>query len=400
MLGLESSFHPVETRMVLLIVFWALFCALSFGVLVFNFVSMRKQAQRPWQIRIEKDFKPKVSILVPTYNESNVIRLKLQNLTKLKYPKNLMQIIVVDSNSNDPTLDIVKDFVENHNEIKIQVLTESERKGKSAALNFALKQCGGDVIIVSDADCFWPPDILDKALPYLADPKVGAISGPKILLNPTQSWVTRTEDAYLNSVNLLRLGESKIGSTLLFEGGFSAYKREVLGAFDPYNTGSDDCGTVIKLVENNSRTIFVPEAMFFTAFPLSLGGKMSIKMRRANQLVRVFSKYAILLLKNRLRNSKRIVFQNMLLYLFSPLMFVLLLITTLLLTVNYPFLLVISLILLVPKVRFHLFETAQGFFALFLAMFSIVFGKKMTVWNTPEDRNLFSEEILRQHMLI
>ncbi len=383
-----------------LIVLWTVFFALSFGAVLFNFASMRRVAHKPWPTKIEKSYRPKVTILVPTYNESSVIRLKLENLTKLKYPKNLMQIIVVDSNSIDQTLGIVNDFVKNHREIKIDVLIEKERSGKSGALNLALKQCSGDVIIVSDADCFWPSDILEKALPYLADSEVVAISGPKILLNPKQSWVTKTEDSYLNSVNLVKLGESKIGSTLLFEGGFSAYKKGVVKAFDPYNTGSDDCGTVIKILEDNFRAVFVPEAMFFTTFPASLRGKVSMKMRRANQLVRVFGKYAALLFRNRLRRSKRIVLQNIFVSLFSPVMFVLLIMTTVLLALSFPYFVAVFLVVLVPKARFYLFEVTQGFLVLFLSLFSVALGKKMTIWNTTEDRRLVSEDLLRQHMLI
>lgn len=386
--------------MFLLIILWLILFSLSFGVLGFIFISMKNATIKPWRIKIDESYKPKVSIVVPTYNESSIIRFKLENLSKVKYPKDLMQTIVVDSNSNDQTLSIVNNFVKHHPEIKIQVLIESERKGKSAALNFALKRCEGDVVIVSDADCFWPSDILNKALPFLADPNVGAISGPKVLLNPEQSWVTKTEDAYLNSANLIKLGESKIGSTLLFEGGFSAYKKEVIEAFDPYNTGSDDSGTIIKIVEKNARAIFVPEARFFSAFPATWKGKMSIKTRRANQLVRVFSKYAVLLIGNRLKNSKRVVSQNVLVYLFSPVMFILLLIIAIPFLLIFPYFVAIFVVFLIPKLRTYLFETIQSYFVLFLTIFSIAFGKKIVAWDKPEDRSLVTEDMLRQRMLI
>lgn len=386
--------------MFLLIILWLILFSLSFGVLGFIFISMKNATIKPWRIKIDESYKPKVSIVVPTYNESSIIRFKLENLSKVKYPKDLMQTIVVDSNSNDQTLSIVNNFVKHHPEIKIQVLIESERKGKSAALNFALKRCEGDVVIVSDADCFWPSDILNKALPFLADPNVGAISGPKVLLNPEQSWVTKTEDAYLNSANLIKLGESKIGSTLLFEGGFSAYKKEVIEAFDPYNTGSDDSGTIIKIVEKNARAIFVPEARFFSAFPATWKGKMSIKTRRANQLVRVFSKYAVLLIGNRLKNSKRVVSQNVLVYLFSPVMFILLLITAIPFLLIFPYFAAVFVVFLIPKLRTYLFETIQSYFVLFLTIFSIAFGKKIVAWDKPEDRSLVTEDMLRQRMLI
>lgn len=381
-------------------ILWFIFCFLSFGFLGLNFVLMKKAAKKPWRLRINDNYMPKVSILVPTHNESSVISLKLENLNKIEYPKDLTQIIVVDSKSDDYTTDIVTDFAIHHPETEIKVLVENERKGKSAALNLALKHCKGDVVIVSDADCFWPPEILSKALPFLADPNVGAISGPKILLNPKQSWVTETEDAYLSLMNLMRLGESKVGSTLFFEGGFSAYKREVLDSFDPYNTGSDDCGTIITLAEKKSRALLVPAARFYTAFPTSWKEKVSMKIRRVNQLVRVLSKYVSLLLRRRITGQKRIIVQNVLSYVFSPIIFIALIATTLLLLLSYPYFALIFIILLIPKVRSYFFEVVQNYLVLFFSILSVAVDKKFVVWNKPTNRVLVKEDMLRQHGLI
>jgi biofilm PGA synthesis N-glycosyltransferase PgaC len=386
--------------MIEMVILWFIFCFLSFGVLGLNFILMRRAAVKPWRLRIDKNYMPKVSILVPTFNESDLIRFKLENLSKTEYPRNLTQIIVVDSNSDDNTVDIVNDFVKQHPENRIDVLVESERMGKSAALNLALKHCEGDVVIVSDADCFWPSDVLTNALPFLADPDVGAISGPKILLNPKQSWVTKTEDAYLDSMNLMKLGESKVASTLFFEGGFSAYKREVLESFDPYNTGSDDCGTILNLAEKKFRAIFVPEARFYSAFPITWREKVGMKIRRANQLVRVLWKYACLLLKRRIRGPKRVIVQGIFNYVLSPVIFILLMVTTILLLLSFPYFALIFLVFLIPRVRSYLFEVIQNYLVLFLSIFSLAFNKKFMVWAKPKDRALLEEDVLRQYGLI
>lgn len=386
--------------MISLIVLWLTLCALSFGGLGLIFVSMRNAAQRPWWMKIDKSYRPEVSMIIPTYNESSIIRFKLENLSRIRYPRDLVQIIVVDSKSEDQTIDAVNDFVKLHPETDIQVLVENERKGKSAALNLALKHCEGNIVIVSDADCFWPADILLKALPFLADPRVGAISGPKVLLNPEQSWVTKTEEAYLNSINLMRLGESKIDSTLLFEGGFSAFKKEAIESFDPYNTGSDDCGTIIKIAENNYRTLFVPEAKFFAVFPTSWREKMNMKIRRTNQLVRVFSKYAALLLGKRIKSPKRVIAQGIFLFLVGPLIFIPLLMTTILLLLSFPHFASIFLIFLIPRVGSYLFEVVQNYFVLLLSILSLALNKKFVIWDKPGDRALLTEDMLRQYRLI
>jgi cellulose synthase/poly-beta-1,6-N-acetylglucosamine synthase-like glycosyltransferase len=383
-----------------LTILWLLLCFLSFGMLGFRFFYMKQAASKVWKIKIDKNYKPSVSIVVPTYNESEVIRLKLENLSKVEYPRNLKQIVIIDSQSDDQTIDIVNEFVKLHRELDITVLVESKRKGKSAALNFALEHCTGDVIIVSDADSFLPSDILSKALPFLADPEVGAISGPKILLNPEQSLVTKMESSYLNSLNLIRLGESKICSTLFFEGGFSAYKKNVLDSFDPYNTGSDDNGTVIRILQKNFRTIFVPAAEFYTVFPTTWREKMAVKMRRANQLLRVFGKYTSLLLKGNFVSSKNVILWNLLVYFLSPTIFVLLLATTVLMLLNFPYFALAFLILLIPKVRLYVLEAVLSYFILILTAFAIAFKKRFVVWSKPKDRALIAEDVLLRHELI
>jgi len=388
--------------MILIVILWLTLFFLSFGVLGLKYVTMKNAAKKPWRLKIDTTYMPKVSIIVPTLNESQIIGFKLKNLSMLQYPKELIEIIIVDSKSNDGTVDVVNDFIRKHPNMSehIKVVLEREKKGKSAALNIALKRSTGDVVIISDADCFWPPNILSKSLCYLADSSVGAISGSKILLNPKQSWVTKSEEAYLSSINKIKLGESKIYSTLFFEGGFSAYKREAIEKFDPYSTGSDDCGTIIKMMEQELRAITVPEAKFYTTFPKTWRGKIGIKLRRANQLIRVFSTYFILLLKNQIKTAKGIVVQNTFLYLFCPVIFVLLLLLTLRLLLSFPLFSLILLVLFIPKLGLYLFETIQNYLILFISIFSTIFIGKFFVWKKPEDRFLLTREMLEQYNLI
>jgi len=379
---------------------WLLFGFLSLGPAAFIFCYMKRKSKGSWPTKVDSNYKPRVSILVPTYNESGIILFKLMNLSRLKYPKDLIEVIVVDSNSSDDTIEVVREFSGRESQLNMKILLEKDRRGKSHALNYALGHCNGDVIIVSDADCFWPSDILEKAMPFLADPSVGAISGPKILLNSNQTWITKMEESYLRSANVLRLGESKAESTVFFEGGFSAFKKEVFDRFDPYGTGSDDCGTVISVIEKNFRTMLVLEAAFYSTFPGSFRGKLSIKLRRANQLVRVFAKYLDLLFKGKVKVSKRTVVPNMVLYLFSPITFVVFMILTFFLVFNFPFLLVIFAFLIVPKIRFYFCEIFESNILLLAAIFGVVVGRGFSIWSKPEDRMWLTKETLGQFNLI
>jgi poly-beta-1,6-N-acetyl-D-glucosamine synthase len=385
--------------MAILLFFWLFFGVLALGPPAFIFVFMKRKAKQIWPTTFNSAYAHKFSIIIPTFNEADIIGFKLANISKLTYPKHLTEIIVVDSNSSDSTAETVRAFSEKEN-IKINLLVEKQRKGKSNALNFALANCSGEVIVISDADCFWPSDILEQSIPYLADPKVGAIGGPKLLFNSNQSWVTRMEENYLKSANALRLGESKSGSTVFFEGGFSAFKKEALERFDPYGTGSDDCGTIIGVIEKNYRAMLVKEAKFYSSFPVTFRGKINVKIRRTNQLIRVFKKYFDLLLNGKVKGTKSTVIPNTLLYLVSPTAFVFLLVFSALIVSFYPLLLLLFGLLVIPQVRFYAYQIIENNILLFLSILSVISGKKFSVWAKPEDRLWLTEENLASHSLI
>lgn len=385
--------------MSLTIIVWVLVCSVFVGVPGVYYLYMKRIASRPWNLKVDKDYAPKVTVLIPTYNEGSVIWLKLENLSKLNYPKDLIQCIVVDSASTDETLDEVDNFASEHPEMKIDVLKEKSRSGKSIALNYALKYAVGDVVVVSDADCFLPSNILEKALPFLADPSVGAVVGKEVLLNQDQSWVTKTEKAYRDSVFTIRLGESKFYSTIFFEGGFSAYKRKFLDGFDC--DGSDDSGTALSVVQKNVRTILLPEAPFFTAFPKSLRGRVIIKMRRASQLMRVWARCINLLLEKKLSLPKRIVLSEVFLYILNPFFFLASVSVTFFLMLEYPFLLVSLLLLLIPRIRYYFIEVVQDNLILLGAAVSTVFNKRYMTWIKAEDSRLhLTKDLLKSVKLV
>lgn len=365
------------------------------------YLYMRRVASRPWRLKIDKAYSPAISILVPTYNEADVIELKMNNLSKLRYPKNLTQIILVDSGSTDRTSEKILEFSQKHSEMNIRLVKEEERKGKSRGLNLALKYATGEVIVVSDADCFWSPDILAKALPYLADQTVGAIVGREVILNAKRTWVTKNEALYRDLMSVIRLGEAKFYSTIIFEGGFSAYKRSFLEEFD-YETGCDDTGTALNVVQKNARTILVPEATFFTAFPATWKGKLVIKTRRASQLVQVWTKCLTHLLKNRLVLPKRIAISEIFLHIFNPLIFVSLVLATFLIVLQYPiFLFGFLCIILVPRSRNLFLENLQNNVILLGALVSLILKRRFVIWRkADESRQELTRDLLVSHKLL
>jgi len=384
---------------------WGILCFLFLGIQGSYYMYLWRVSRKPWNLRINKTYMPQISVIVPLHNEEKTIEFKLQNLCKVKYPKEKMQIILVNDASTDKTLEKVHNFLGKNHELNTVVLSETEHHGKSYALNIALKQAKHDIIIVSDADTFWSPDILIKALPFLSDPSVGAVSGRQILFNSRKSLLTQTEKNYLNfTYNIIKLGESKVHSTILFHGLFSAYKRKFLKQF---NLETDDSGTALDIIQNGARTIYVPGTKCYEIPPLTWKGKIRTKFRRASQLIGIYVRCLKLLLKKRLIFPRRIAIVEIFIYLINPIIFLLLIFTSVLFLAThlnyllYTIVILLFLLAAITKFRLLFVEALQDNCILLLALFTFVLGKKFLMWETLEEsRSMLSEEMLKKENLI
>jgi cellulose synthase/poly-beta-1,6-N-acetylglucosamine synthase-like glycosyltransferase len=135
---------------------------------------------------------PTVSILVPARNEEKVIGRILQRMTELTYPKDKMQIIVIDDASTDKTGEIGEQYSRIYSYIKVIHRDQKEGgKGKTSALNAGLEDAKGEIIFCFDADYYPQRDILEKLTKEFVDPKVGVVQGRITVLNEPQNVVTR-----------------------------------------------------------------------------------------------------------------------------------------------------------------------------------------------------------------
>ena len=387
----------------MLLVIWAIICAAFLGISGSYFLYTKTMSRRPWNVKINKEYQPKVAILVPVHNEEKAIQLKLRNLAKIAYPSDKLEIILANDASTDHSLEEVKAFEANNQSLKIRVFDSQEHLGKTSCLNRVLKSIDADVIVMSDADCFWPQDILAKALPFLSDPKVGAVCARELLLNPQGSWVTHGEQFFDSAVESIRIGESKIYSTIIFHGGFAVFKRNILDEFDG---DVDDSGTALSILQKDRRTLLLPETGFFTPFPTLWKNKLVIKLRRANQLQHLWAKCLGLMVKGKLRIPKRIALPEIFLHIFNPLLFIALVATTFLGLFEYPVffgavLLLFFSSLLLRKTRTIVLEVMQSNVILFASLPSFVTKKGFRLWKTvQESRSLITEVALKERNLV
>jgi cellulose synthase/poly-beta-1,6-N-acetylglucosamine synthase-like glycosyltransferase len=237
-------------------------------------------------LRVKKNpkFRPKVSFVIPTWNEEKTISGKLKNTLALDYPKNKLEIIVIDSGSTDKTKSIVGKFR------RVKLIAEKERKGKADALNKVFKKCIGNIVVISDSDCRLDKNILKKSMPYFFDSKVGALTGRQILFNSGENLATKTEQKYRNFYFNIRKAESIIDSTLVFHGEFSAFRKELLDNIFS-DSVADDSELALRIRKKKYKALIIWDAIYREYAPNKLSDRMKQKYRRAQGLVQIMSRF-------------------------------------------------------------------------------------------------------------
>lgn len=348
---------------------------------------MKRKSKMAWRLVLDEGFRPKVTLIVATYNEAVVIDKKLRNIQTLDYPSDRLQIIVVDSASSDDTIGQCKRFLEtNKPRFPIQLISENERLGKSHALNTALKYAEGEIIATSDADSLWETQALKEAVPFFADPSVGAVSGREELSNLNKSLHTQSEGLYRQFYYTFRLGESKIHSTLIFQGELALYRRSMLEKFEDRPGYSDDTGTVINIVSKGHRCIFIPTAVFHDMAARSLKARISVKSRRAEHLIAGIIQSLRARIRKEIPVPSAVVFFNFYMHVLSPFILLGALYEVIVFLVVEPPVMLFAIPLVgvglsLRKIRLFAASYLTSNLALIIGLFHHFFGKRQVTWH-------------------
>lgn len=197
---------------------------------------------------INQSIEPYVSIIVCTYNESAVIDRRLKNLFEQEYPKDKMEIIVVDS-STDETRNIIKEKWVN----KVILIEEEERGGKSKAINLGLEKSSNDIIILSDAPTLFDLYTIKNIVKNFADPRVGSATGKNVPIGG--------EELFWKFKNTLRNFEGQVDSTTWLSGELCAFRKGIINKVDE-DSLADDMNISIKIREKGYRSIYDDSAIF------------------------------------------------------------------------------------------------------------------------------------------
>jgi len=121
-------------------------------------------------------------LIVPAYNEESCLPEKIANLKQLDYPPEKMEVIFVSDGSSDRTAEILKGL----NDPNVHTIFVPQRKGKFNALNQAASAARTEILVFSDANTLFAPDVVQKLVRHFSQPTVGVVCG-----NSSTCWRQR-----------------------------------------------------------------------------------------------------------------------------------------------------------------------------------------------------------------
>ena len=200
--------------------------------LLYNYLSSRKQRKTCETFDLENpDEVPYVTIQLPVFNEMYVMERLLDNIALLDYPKDKLEIQVLDD-STDETVHTTKAHVEQlaATGLDIKHITRENRVGfKAGALKEGLEIAKGEFIAIFDADFLPQPNWLKRTVPYFKDREIGVVQTRWGHINRNYSLLTKIQAFALDAhFTLEQVGRNSKGHFINFNGTAGVWRKDCI----------------------------------------------------------------------------------------------------------------------------------------------------------------------------
>jgi peptidoglycan-N-acetylglucosamine deacetylase len=224
------------------------------------------------------DTAPRVSVLIPAFNEEKVIASSIERILKSRHVD--LEIVVVDDGSTDATATVVATHFADEPRVKLISIPNG---GKANAVNTALRASHGEVVVALDADTQFEPHTIARLVRWFADPKVGAVAGNAKVGNRVNLITLWQALEYITAQNLERRALAALGTITVVPGAVGAWRRaalEALGGF-PGDTLAEDQDLTLAVQKAGYRALFDSTAVAWTEAPDSARGLARQRFRWA-----------------------------------------------------------------------------------------------------------------------
>lgn len=242
---------------------------------------------------------PNVTILVPAWNEADVLAASVTRLCELKYPSHQLRVCVVDDASTDATGEVMADLRAVHGDRVIHLRREHGGQGKAHTLNAGLDLILNDqwsqAVLITDADVLFTDNAVTKMARHFADPSIGAVTAYIKEGSQPGTWMTKSvRYEYASAQAAARRGYNVIGTHACLAGGAQLHTcdnlRQLGGHIDT-TTLAEDTVTTFNTQLAGRRVIFEPNALVYAEEPNSIRALWGQRLRWARGNLQVTAKY-------------------------------------------------------------------------------------------------------------
>lgn len=247
-------------ELIKIIIYFSIYIGLvATSFYVISYISSKKEKK----LLFSDEELPRVSILIPIYNEEKSIKKTLNSVLASDYPKNKFEVIVIDDGSTDKGLEIAKKF-----KSKVRIFSKKKNEGKGSALNFGIKKSKGEIIFTMDADTFVDIQSLKNMVRYFKNKRIMSVC-PAMVTEKPENLLQRIQ--YIEYVLglFLRKAFATINAVHITPGAFSAYRKSFFDKYGGYeeNNITEDLEMALRIqyygyvIENS------PESPAYTIAP-------------------------------------------------------------------------------------------------------------------------------------
>ncbi len=244
---------------------------IGYGLVLYLLVKAKRffRPQKPFN----NEYCPPVTLVVPCFNEAEVLEAKLANCRAVDYPKEKLRFVFITDGSTDGSEQWLSKFPD------ITVLHSPERRGKSAAENRAMQHVSTPVTIFSDANTLINPEAVRNIVRHFQDNRVGCVAGEKRILTAEKEVASAAgEGLYWKYESFLKSLDSQLYSAVGAAGELVAFRTSLFEPM-PEDTILDDFMQSMFIAANGYRTVYEPAAYAVETAAASVREELKRKIR-------------------------------------------------------------------------------------------------------------------------
>jgi cellulose synthase/poly-beta-1,6-N-acetylglucosamine synthase-like glycosyltransferase len=261
---------------------------------------------------IPKEFYyPKISIMIASKNEKQLLERTMNSIIKSDYPKEMMQIIIITSGSTDDSEEFCLHFAEKYRDLDIEILSKDlPKKGKPTALNYGLQYVKNEIVILYDSGCILQRETLKYLVAPFFNDKSTVVIGPVLVKNWKKNKLTRgivLDYAMVSGGGLLFEIKNRLGSSAYSFGRNLAIPMKYLRKYGGFNENSMTEDLYLSVLLNLDDVIirFSPKAKIYEYVP----NKWDILVKQRSRWLAgfIYDMPQLMQMKSEKKNGKSII---------------------------------------------------------------------------------------------